>query len=346
VFRPFRPFIPLLILAACARPAGDTRPTVRVGYFPNLTHAQMLVGLARGDFSRALGTHGVIETTVFNAGPSVVEAMMAGRLDLACIGPNPTINGYVQSHGELLRIVSGATSGGAALVVRADAGIARPSDLAGRRLATPQLGNTQDVALRSFLVAHGLRPREQGGTVDVIPTPNPQIVDLIRQKRIDGAWVPEPWASRMVIDAGCVVLIDERDLWPGGEFVTAHIVVRNAFLDAHRDLVTAWVGAHVAVTRWMQANPVEARQVVNEEIEKLTGKALSDDVLSMAWSRIRFTWNPIAPSLFESARRARAAGFLPGDANLDGVYDLSILNDVLRRNGLAEVAIPGSGASP
>jgi NitT/TauT family transport system substrate-binding protein len=245
----------------------------------------------------------------------------------------------VQSKGEALRVVAGATSAGAALVVRPDAGIMSPADLAGKRLATPQLGNTQDVALRAYLVAHSLQSKENGGSVDVIPTQNPQIIDLIKQKQIDGAWVPEPWASRLVVEAGCTVLVDERELWPGGDFVTAHIIVRTEYLEAHPDVVKAWIDAHVSVTQWLLANPDEAQRLINQEIEKLTGKAIAPEVLAQAWSRLRPTWDPITPSLFESANAAHAAGFLPEKPDLDGIYDLALLNQVLRAKNLPEIAV-------
>jgi NitT/TauT family transport system substrate-binding protein len=310
-----------------------------VGYFPNLTHAQALAGLVRGDFATALGPGVKIETIVFNAGPSVIEAMFAKQIDLAYIGPNPAINGYVQSKGEALRIVAGATSGGAAFVVRADAGIRSAADLDGKRIATPQLGNTQDVALRSYLARHNLQPRETGGSVDIIPTQNAQIIDLVRARQVDGAWVPEPWASRLEVEADCRVLVDERELWPNGEFVTAHIIVRTDYLEANRARVRAWIEAHIIVTQWMLANPVEAQQVVNTEIEKLTGKPISAEVLTRAWSRMLPTWDPIASSLIECANAAHAAGFLKEQPNLSGIYDLAPLNQALRAKGLPVIEV-------
>jgi len=320
-----------------SKPGPTAAGVIRVGYFPNLTHAQALAGLARGDFARSLGPKVKIETTVFNAGPSVIEALFAKRIDLAYVGANPAINGYVQSQGKALRIVSGAMSGGAALVVRADAGIATPEALDGKRIASPQLGNTQDVALRAFIAKHGLKARENGGTVDIIPTPNAQIIDLIRNKQLDGAWVPEPWASRLVVDGGCQVLVDERDLWPHGDFVTAQIIVSTDYLQAHRAIVRAWVDAHVAVTQWMLDDPDEAKQVVNAEVEKLSGKPLSPAVLEAAWARMRPTWDPIAPSLVASANAAHAAGFLREEPVLAGIYDLDALNDALRTRHLPEI---------
>jgi NitT/TauT family transport system substrate-binding protein len=328
-----------LIACACSRQGGGSEPDViRVGYFPNMTHAQAVVGVARGDFQKALGST-VIQTTIFNAGPSAIEALFADRIDLTYIGPNPAINGYVQSRGEALRIVAGATSAGAALVVRPEANIRSAADLDGKRLATPQLGNTQDVALRAFLVGHGLQSREKGGTVDVIPTPNAQILDLVRLGQIDGAWVPEPWASRLVVDAGCIVLVDERELWPDGDFVTAHIIVRKAYLDAHPDVVRRWLDAHVALTQWLLARPDDALPLLNAEIEKLTGKALAPRVLTLAWSRMRPTWDPISSSLFASADAAHAAGYLPERPDLADIYALSLLNEVLRGRGLPEVTV-------
>lgn len=318
--------------------AGTAGPvTMRVGYFPNITHSQALIGIPRGDFQQALGPDIVLQATTFNAGPSVIEALFAGQIDLAYIGPNPTISGYVQSNGEALRVVAGATSGGAALVVRPEANITTPDDLAGKRLASPQLGNTQDVALRAYLVEHGLVLVENGGDVQVVPTQNPQILDLFRQGQIDGAWVPEPWASRLIVEGGGVLFLDERDLWPDGEFVTANIIVRTPFLQEHPDLVEAWLRAHVALTLWEQENPEEAQRLANQEIERLTGQALSPEVLAGAWSRMRVTYDPLPATLLASAESAYEAGFLDERPDLSGLYDLTLLNRVLEEQGLPPV---------
>lgn len=330
----------VLAMAACGGPSAGSEGVIRVGYFPNITHSQAIIGLARGDFQRYLGTGTVIEATLFNAGPSVIEALYAGRIDLAYIGPNPAITGYVRSSGEALRIVAGATSGGASLVVRPASGIAVLEDLEGRRIATPQLGNTQDVALRNCLEDIGLRTIEEGGTVEIIPTANPQILDLFRQGEIDGAWVPEPWASRLVVEGGGTVLLDERTLWPGGDFVTAHVIVSAPFLRERPEVVESWLEAHVEVTLWENENPEEAARLLNSEIERLTEKALPEEVLNMALASMRSTWDPIAPSLFESARAAWRTGFLDTEPDLGGIYDLYLLNRVLEEKGLEPVEIP------
>jgi NitT/TauT family transport system substrate-binding protein len=326
-----------LLLPGCGQ-KQDSPGTgvIRVGYFPNITHSQAILGMGRGDFQRAVAP-AKVESTIFNAGPSVIEALFAGRIDLAYVGPNPAINGFVQSHGEALRIVAGCTSGGAALVVRSEAGILSPGDLAGKKLASPQLGNTQDVALRNYLKRNGLNTSDKGGTVEVIPTPNPQILDLFRSGGIDGAWVPEPWASRLEVEGGGTVLVDERDLWPDGEFVTTQIIVATPFLTAHPDWIRAWLATHVEVTRWELEHPQEALHLLNAEIEELTGKKLPDLVLERAWGRMRPTWDPISFSLVRSAQAAHAAGFLPEEPSLDGIYALDLLNGVLRGQSLAEV---------
>lgn len=329
-----------LALIGCGGPSAGREGIVRVGYFPNITHSQAIIGLARGDFAEALGPETTIETTLFNAGPSVIEALYAGRLDIAYIGPNPAITGFVRSNGEALRIVAGATSGGAALVVRPDAGITTLEDLDGHRIATPQLGNTQDVALRNCLTELGLSPLEEGGTVQIIPTANPQILDLFRQGEIDGAWVPEPWASRLVVEGGGVVLLDERALWPEGDFVTAHIIVSTPFLLERPEIVRRWLEAHVEITVWENQYPEEAAALLNGEIERLTGKALPEQVLTMALSNMRSTWDPVASSLYESARAAWQSGFLDDEPDLEGIYDLSILNGILEEKGLDTVEVP------
>jgi len=332
--------VAVLALVGCGGPNAGREGIIRVGYFPNITHSQAIIGLARGDFAEALGPETTIETTIFNAGPSVIEALYAGRLDLAYIGPNPAITGFVRSNGEALRIVAGATSGGAALVVRPDAGITTLEEMDGHRIATPQLGNTQDVALRNCLAELGLSPLEEGGSVQIIPTANPQILDLFRQGEIDGAWVPEPWASRLVVEGGGVVLLDERAIWPDGDFVTAHIIVSTPFLMERPGIVRRWLEAHVEVTIWENQYPEEAAALLNDEIERLTGKALPGQVLTMALSNMRSTWDPVASSLYESARAAWQTGFLDDEPDLEGIYDLSILNEVLSDKGLDTVEVP------
>lgn len=328
----------LATLSACSgasgEPTEEESPTslgaadeVRLGYFANVTHAPALVGVARGTFAEALGDT-ELSTQVFNAGPSAIEALNAGALDVTFIGPNPAINNFIQSSGEALRIVSGSTSGGAQFIVRE--GIDDAEDLRGTNLATPQLGGTQDVALRSWLPEHDLQTSiSGGGDVTITPTENAQTLQLFQDNQLDGAWVPEPWASRLVVEAGGKVLVDERDLWPNGEFLTTHVIVATQFLEDHPETVEAIIRGELAAIEWINANADEAKTVVNAEIEELTSRALSDEVLERAFSGIAFTIDPLAGTLEELLADGVAAGTTQ-EASIEGIYDLRILNAILR----------------
>jgi NitT/TauT family transport system substrate-binding protein len=324
-------------LAACggdSTPAAGSAPgtsaKVRLGYFPNVTHATAVVGVAKGFYAKRLGET-KLETQTFNAGPAEVEALFAGGLDAGYLGPNPAINAWAKSHGEI-RIIAGATSGGAALVVRP--GITSAADLKGKRLATPQLGNTQDVALRAWLKSNGLTPSSQSepGDVQVEPTDNATTLQLFQDKKIDGGWVPEPWASRLVLDGGGKVLVDEKTLWPAGRFVTTHLIVRSEFLDKFPQTVKALLEGQVDSTDWIAKNTADAKRTVNAEIKRITGKALKDAVLDRAWSNIEITNDPVASSLKKSAADAAAAGLLE-PVELTGIYDLKLLSEVLAARG-------------
>jgi NitT/TauT family transport system substrate-binding protein len=328
----------IALLAPTDLPAQNAPVVIRAGHFPNITHAQGVIGQANGWFDKALAPEARVDWKVFNAGPSVIEALYAGAIDIAYIGPNPAINGYVRSQGEALRIVAGATSGGAALIVRADSGIQKPQDFHGRKIATPQLGNTQDVALRSWLQKNGLKLRERGGDVQVIPIANPDQLTLFLKKEIDGAWAPEPWASRLIREANGRLFLDERDLWPNKQFVTTHIIVSTKFLKEHRNLVKKWIKAHVELTEWINKDLPEAKRVLNGEIKKETGKALRQPVLDDSFSRLTVTYDPVRSSLYVSANAAFEAGLLGRQRpDLSGIYDLSILNEVLKEKGLKPV---------
>jgi len=326
------------LLASLEAQAQNAPVVIRAGHFPNITHSQGVIGQANGWFEKAVAPEARVDWKVFNAGPSAIEALFAGAIDLTYIGPNPAINGYVRSQGEALRIVAGATSGGAVLVVRADSGIQKPEDFHGKKIASPQMGNTQDVALRGWLNAHGLKLREKGGDVQAIPIANPDQLTLFLKREIDGAWAPEPWASRLIREANGRLFLDERALWPNGQFVTTHLIVSTQFLREHRSLVKKWVKAHVELTAWINRNLPEAKRVLNEEIRKETGKALPQPVLDDSFSRLQVTYDPVRSSLFTSAKWAFEAGFLGRERpDLSGIYDLSILNEVLIERGLTAI---------
>ncbi|MFY9565971.1 MAG: ABC transporter substrate-binding protein [Nitrososphaeraceae archaeon] len=315
--------------------------TLRIGYFPNINHAQAVIGLGNGDFQKALGNNVKVETFQFNAGPSAIESLLANRIDASYIGPNPAINGYVVSDGKDVRVIAGATSGGASFVVRNDSGINTVKDFGGKKFASPQLGNTQDVALRKYLVDNGFKTTENGGNVTVTPVANADILTLFLKKELDGAWVPEPWATRLVKEANGKILIDERDLWPPeGKFVTAHIIVRPDYLKENPDVIKKLITAHVNETQWINSNKEQAIKEFNVQLKKLTGKELPEDVLAESLTRLEFTDDPIKESLFKSANDAYDLGFLAKGKerpNLEGIYDLTVLNQVLSEKGLPTI---------
>ncbi len=316
----------------CLPMAAQT--VVRVGAFPNITHAQAMVGKANGWFDKSMGPNVKIQWTSFNAGPSAIEALYAGAIDMAYIGPNPTISGYVRSNGEALRVVAGAASGGVALVVRNDSGIQKPEDFHGKRVGSPQLGNTQDVALRAWLKAHGMKSIDKGGDVQVVPLANPDQLTLFLKKQLDASWAPEPWASRLIHEGNAHLFLDERDLWPQGQFVITNLIVSTKFLHDHPDVVRHWLACHVELTDWINSHLPEAKQVLNGQIAKETGKALSPVVLDEAFARLQITYDPLKTTLYSSAKSAFDAGFLGKQMpDLSGIYDLSLLNQVLTEKG-------------
>ena len=326
-------------LSACgdddAAATGGEAAAIRLGYFPNITHAPALIGVKDGLFAKALGST-KLEAKTFNAGPAAIEALFSGAIDATYIGPNPAINGWATSRGTGLKIIAGSTSGGAGLVVKQ--GINAPADLKGKKIATPQLGNTQDVALRAWLKQNGLNADTQGGgDVSVLPQDNATAVQAFAQGAIDGAWVPEPNLSRMVLDSKGKILVNEKDLWPGGQFVTTHLIVKQDFLKKYPATVKKLVQGHVAAVDFIAANGAQAQTDANAQIESLSGKPLKPEVLKAAFANLTFTTDPIAPSLFTSAQHAQDVGLLK-PVDLKGIYDLTILNEVLKAGGKSAVS--------
>lgn len=319
--------------------------TLRLGFFPNLTHAPALVGLQDGYFKSALKDLGVTVTpTAFNAGPDAVSALFGDSLDITYIGPNPTINAYAESKGEAVRVIAGAASGGAGLVVRPE--ITSAADLKGRRIATPQLGNTQDVALRYWLGQQGLTADpEGGGDVSILPQANAEGLTAFSSGQIDGAWVPEPWVSEYV-KAGAKVLVDEASLWPDGRFVTTNVLVRTQFLEEHPDVVEAFLTGHVQALQEIAEHPKDAAEAANASLQSLTGSSLEPDVLTSAFEAVDFTADPLPGTLTSSADHAVAVGVLDEAKITDAgglpgsLYELSLLNKVVGAAGQPEVAAP------
>lgn len=325
----------VLILAYGSPKAAISGERVRLAYFPNVTHAPALVGVARGDFQRALGGKVSVDAKVFNAGPEAMEALLAGEVDVAYVGPSPAINTYLKSNGKALRVLAGACNGGAALVARPGANIHSLEDLAGKRLAVPQIGGTQDISARYFLAKNGLTPLEKGGSVQIIPIKNPDILALFQRGELDAAWVPEPWASRLQTEANAEVVVDERDLWEDHKFPTTVVVARTEFLTHHPGQVAALLQAHRQSVEWLNQQPDEAQKIVNEELKRLTGKPLPPEVLSKSWSRVAFTVE-VKPTLLQAfADAAALSGYLPtGKTDVSGLLDPLSL-DLARRTAPA-----------
>jgi NitT/TauT family transport system substrate-binding protein len=315
-----------LLVAGCGGHRDDP-DTLRVGFMPNVTHAVALTAKQRGSFERAVAPM-KIQWSAFGSGPQVVEAIYAGAIDVAYLGPGPAENGFLRSHGKALTVLAGAASGGAALVVRKEAGIRGPEDLHGKILASPQIGNTQDVALRTFLDRRGLRTEDRGGDVRVLPLANPDIVTLMRRGRLDGAWVPEPWVTRLVGEAGGEVLVDERSLWPDGKFVTTVLVASNDALITKRDAIKKLVAAHVDEIAWIEQHPEEAKKAIGAQLAELQGKALPPSLIDHAMVNVRVSWDPEEPVLRRLAADARALGYLP-DGDLSRLVDRTFLDEAL-----------------
>jgi len=334
----------LLAIAACRSsstpdPAGPV--TVTVAYLPNLTNAVGLVGVANGGFRKALEPH-ALDVKSFSAGPQLIEALLAGEVDIAYVGPSPALNGFVKSRGAALRVIAGASSGGALFMVRPEAGIRTPADLDGKRIATPQRGGTQDIALRFLVREAGLKTSDEGGTVSVLPMAPADILTVFQRGQIDGAWTAEPWCTRLLQEAGATVWFDERTRWPDGRFATTHVIVATPFLARHPEIVRAFLRGHVEAAQLVTGRPAEAGAIANREIARITTAALPPRVLEAALPHVDFTWDPLAVSAGVMADRAHQLGFL-GEAPLDlsHLYALGPLNDVLREKGLPPVAAGG-----
>ena len=318
--------LPFLLAADNVPPR---RVKVTIGHFSNITHAQGVIGHANHWFEESLAPEALVDWKIFNAGPSAIEALFAGQLDIAYIGPSPSVNAYVKSDGEAVRIISGSSSGGAAFIVRADSGITKAEDFHGKKIASPQLGNTQDIALRAWLDKQSLKLKEVGGDVQVLPLANADHVALFLKKEIDASWAVEPWVSILEHTAGGKVFLNESELWKDGQYATTVILVRTKFLNEHQDLVKKFLATHVKLTDWIKTNPEEAKKAFKDEIEKETGHEFSQVILDIAWKRVEFTYDPLPSTVRAQALAAYQAGFLKKDPDLRFLYDTRLLKEVL-----------------
>jgi NitT/TauT family transport system substrate-binding protein len=319
--------------SAAGTPAGE----VRLGYFPNITHAPALIGVANGYFQQELGST-KLTTQTFNAGPEEVAALLGGSLDAGFIGSSPAINAFAKSKGEAIRLVAGSTSGGAQLVVSPD--ITSPDQLKGKIIATPQAGNTQDVALKKWLKDNNLENGSGPGAVTVQNIENPRTLDLFKTGEVAGGWLPEPWSSRLV-DAGAKVLVDEKTLWPGGQFPTTVLIVRTEFLQQHPQTVEALLRAEQKSIDFATADQAQAKTVTNDAIKQLTNSALAPAVLDRSFTELTFGIDPLAATFPQLSKDSVTAGATPTETDLRGFVDVGPLNSVLTAAGKPTVDAAG-----
>ena len=328
-------------VASCSNAGSSGQGAeVRLGYFPNLTHATALVGLHRGYYRDELAADGAtLVAQDFNSGTDTIEALLGGGLDATYIGPSPTVTAFAESNGEQVRVIAGAASGGAGLVVQPE--ISSIQDLRGKIVATPSVGNTQDIAARYYFKTKGFETDiDGGGDVSIVGQDNSVTIQAFRQGEIAGAWVPEPYVS-ILENAGGKVLVDEADLWPGGKFVTTQLVVRTDFLEEHPDLVQDLLRAHVQANDFLNESPDEAKKMVGEELLELTQAELPAEVLTSAFESLTFTNDPLSATLKKSAAHAEEVGVIdPIEVDLDKLYNLEPLNKILTDGGLEKVAAP------
>jgi NitT/TauT family transport system substrate-binding protein len=339
--------IALLMAAACSRAepsrtpaapvAGGKAQEVRLGYFPNVTHAPAIIGVENGLFTGELGDTKLTPQT-FNAGGDAVNALLGGSLDITYIGSGPAINAFAKSKGEV-RLVAGATEGGAQLVVKPE--ITSPAQLKGRTIATPQLGNTQDIALKKWLKDNGLTAGDGPDQVKIANLDNPRTLDAFRQGSVDGGWLPEPWSSRLVLDAGASVLLDERTLWPDGKFPTTVLLARADFVQKYPETVRALIRAELKAIDLAGSDKAKAKTIVNGGLEKLTGKALPAPVIDRAFENITLDPNPLSATFPQLAKDSATAGVTEKPTDLTGFIDVEPLNTELKAAGKPAVDAAG-----
>ena len=343
--------VALLALTACSRRETPAEPSagagasaattpaaeLRLGYFPNITHAPALIGVANGYFQQELGAT-KLTTQTFNAGPEAVGALLGGSLDASFIGSSPAINAFAKSNGEAIRLVAGSTSGGAQLVVSPD--ITSADQLKGKIIATPQAGNTQDVALKKWLKENNLTNGSGPDAVTVQNIENPRTLDLFKQGQVAGGWLPEPWSSRLV-DAGAKVLVDEKSLWPDGRFPTTVLIVRTQFLQEHPQTVEALLRAEQKAIDFATTDQAQAKTVTNDAIKQITNSSLAPAVLDRAFTELTFDIDPLAATFPQLSKDSVTAGATPTETNLAGFVDVTALNTVLTAAGKPTVDAAG-----
>ncbi len=294
---------------------------IRVAFFPNVGHAIPIIGTETGIFSNGLGNQTVIETKLFDSGPQVIESLFANSIDIAYVGPGPAINGFLKSENKGIKILSGAASGGASFIVHPDSSISTVKDFPGKRIAAPQIGNSQDVSLRTYLSENGLKPAEKGGSVVVFNIPNPDIYTLFVKGEIDAAWVPEPWATILVNELGGKRLFYEEELWPDKQFASVLLIGRSDFIEKHPQIIQNWISSHMETVDRINSNPNESELIFNQFLKKTLGQSLPDQIVSESLANLEITSDPISNSIYIFAERADSLGYLGRHGyDLEGIF--------------------------
>jgi len=319
--------IGIAIVIAVLNSGFEDEQKIRVAYFPNIGHIVPIVGLEKGFFSDNFDYEIKIERKLFDNGPQVIESIFANSIDVAYVGPGPAINGFLKSENNGIKILAGAASGGVSFIVHPDSEINSIDDFAGKRIAAPQIGNTQDVSLRHLMSENGLKPAEKGGSVYVLNIANPDIYTLFVKGDIDAAWVTEPWATILVQELGGTRLFYEEDLWPEKQFASVLLIARSEFMNEHPEIITNWINSHTQTVEWVNDNPNESQLIFNQFLKNTFGKPLPDQIVSEAFSNLEITSDPIAESIQIFASRADSLGYLGRDGySLEGIFYDSELN--------------------
>ncbi|WP_371503935.1 ABC transporter substrate-binding protein [Nitrosopumilus adriaticus] len=325
----------LIITVGITLNSGDTvhENKLRIAYFPNIGHAIPIVGIEKDFFEKSIGDEIKIEARVFDSGPQAIESLFANSIDLAYVGPGPAINGFLNSENHNVRILAGAASGGASFIVHPLSEINSASDFAGKKIAAPQIGNTQDVSLRHYLSVNGLKTAEKGGSVIVYNIPNPDIYTLFVKGDIDGAWVAEPWATILETELDGKRLFHEEELWPNNEFASVLLIANVDYVEKNRKLVSDLLTSHHETAEWINENPIETRIIFNNFLKSHLGQSLSDDVVDVALSNLVITADPLLDSVYSFAEKADTLGYLGRNGyDLAGIFYPLNSNSVLEEN--------------
>ena len=300
----------LAIVISATQSYTDSDEKVRIAFFPSIVHAVPIVGMENKIFHQNLSDETQIEIKIFDSGPQVIESLFSNSIDIAYVGPGPVINGYLKSNGNALKILACAADGGASLIAQKESGLEDIENFDGKRIAAPQISNTQDVSLRHYLSANELTPVEKGGTVYVLNIANPDIYTLFAKGDIDGAWVPEPWATMLVQDLAGVRIFNESQFWPDEQFSSVLLIARTDFVEKNPEIIHHWIKSNEETVEWINANPEKTKQVYSKFLKNYMGKTLPDEIIDESFSNLIITSDPLRKSVFTFAERADSLGYL------------------------------------